>query len=129
MKDETDSAIQPQIYTRYSLLPLRDVVVFPYMVLPLFVGRAMSIKALEAALAGDRMVFFSTQKSHETETPSPDDIFSIGTVGMIIFYSRECDTDEGFLAVTVVTTRLSSRGKGSCSRPALNRSIEDPVVP
>ncbi|MEC9005532.1 MAG: LON peptidase substrate-binding domain-containing protein, partial [Nitrospirota bacterium] len=48
------------------LIPVRDIVVFPYMVLPLFVGRDMSIKALEAALAGDRMVFLSTQKSHET---------------------------------------------------------------
>ena len=66
------------------LIPVRDIVVFPYMVLPLFVGRDMSIKAIEAALAGDRMVFLSTQKSHETETPSPDDIFSIGTVGVIM---------------------------------------------
>ena len=50
------------------LIPVRDIVVFPYMVLPLFVGRDMSIKAIEAALAGDRMVFLSAQKSHETES-------------------------------------------------------------
>ena len=45
------------------LLPVRDIVVFPYMVLPLFVGREMSIKAIEAALAGNRMLFLATQKS------------------------------------------------------------------
>ncbi len=66
------------------LIPVRDIVVFPYMVLPLFVGREMSIKAIETALAGDRMVFLATQKSHDTETPGPDDIYTIGTVGMIM---------------------------------------------
>jgi ATP-dependent Lon protease len=66
------------------LIPVRDIVVFPYMVLPLFVGREMSIKAIEAALAGDRLVFLATQKSHDTETPNPDDIFSVGTVGTIM---------------------------------------------
>ncbi len=66
------------------LIPVRDIVVFPYMVLPLFVGREMSIKAIEAALAGDRMVFLATQKSHDTDTPKPDEIFSVGTVGMIM---------------------------------------------
>lgn len=66
------------------LIPVRDIVVFPYMVLPLFVGRDMSIKAIEAALEGDRMVFLATQKSHETETPGPEEIFTVGTVGMIM---------------------------------------------
>jgi len=66
------------------LIPVRDIVVFPYMVLPLFVGREMSIKAIEAALAGDRLVFLATQKSHDTETPEPADIYSVGTVGMIM---------------------------------------------
>ena len=66
------------------LIPVRDIVVFPYMVLPLFVGREMSIKAIEAALDGDRMVFLATQRSHDTETPEPGEIFSVGTVGMIM---------------------------------------------
>ncbi|MDT7041824.1 endopeptidase La [Candidatus Nitronereus thalassa] len=66
------------------LIPVRDIVVFPYMVLPLFVGREMSIKAIEASLAGDRLVFLATQKSHDTETPGPEDIYSVGTVGTIM---------------------------------------------
>ena len=66
------------------LLPVRDIVVFPYMVLPLFVGREMSIKAIEAALAGNRMLFLATQKSLDVENPQPEDIHSVGTVGIIM---------------------------------------------
>jgi ATP-dependent Lon protease len=66
------------------LLPVRDIVVFPYMVLPLFVGRDMSIKAIEAALAGNRMIFLATQKSLDVENPKPEDIHPVGTVGIIM---------------------------------------------
>jgi ATP-dependent Lon protease len=66
------------------LLPVRDIVVFPYMVLPLFVGREMSIKAIEAALAGNRMLFLATQKALDIENPQPNDIHAIGTVGIIM---------------------------------------------
>src|SRR5581483_2987374 len=66
------------------LLPVRDIVVFPYMVLPLFVGRDMSIKAIEAALAGNRMIFLATQKALDVENPTADDIHNIGTIGIIM---------------------------------------------
>ncbi len=68
---------------RLPLVPVRDIVVFPHMVLPLFVGRAMSIRAIETALAGNRMVMLATQKAHDTESPKPEDIFKTGTVGII----------------------------------------------
>ena len=66
------------------LLPVRDIVVFPYMVLPLFVGREMSIKAINEALAGNRMILLVAQRLLDVESPKPEDIFSIGTVGMIM---------------------------------------------
>src|SRR5688500_3951139 len=66
------------------LLPVRDIVVFPYMVLPLFVGRYMSIKAIEAALAGNRMIFLATQRSLDVENPKPEEIHAVGTVGIIM---------------------------------------------
>ena len=66
------------------LLPVRDIVVFPYMVLPLFVGREMSIKAIEAALAGNRMIFLATQKALDVENPKPEDIHKVGTIGLIM---------------------------------------------
>ncbi len=77
-------APQAEIPDQLPLLPVRDIVVFPYMVLPLFVGREMSIKAIEAALAGNRMIFLATQKALDVENPSPDDIHSVGTVGIIM---------------------------------------------
>ncbi|HKE61617.1 MAG TPA: endopeptidase La [Nitrospira sp.] len=73
-----------EIPEQLPLLPVRDIVVFPYMVLPLFVGREMSIKAIEAALAGNRMIFLATQKALDVENPTPDDIHVIGTVGIIM---------------------------------------------
>jgi ATP-dependent Lon protease len=73
-----------EIPDQLPLLPVRDIVVFPYMVLPLFVGREMSIKAIEAALAGNRMIFLATQKALDVENPTPEDIHVIGTVGIIM---------------------------------------------
>ncbi len=73
-----------EIPKRLPLLPIRDIVVFPYMVLPLFVGREMSIKAIETALEGNRMIFLASQKDINVENPSPSDIYSIGTVGVIM---------------------------------------------
>jgi len=66
------------------LLPVRDVVIFPYMILPLFVGREKSIAAVEAALSRDRMIFLATQREMGEEEPQPDDIFTVGTVAMIM---------------------------------------------
>ncbi|MFM8540806.1 MAG: endopeptidase La [Nitrospira sp.] len=77
-------APQPEIPDQMPLLPVRDIVVFPYMVLPLFVGREMSIRAIEAALAGNRMIFLATQKALDVENPTPEDIHAIGTVGIIM---------------------------------------------
>ncbi|MBX3318369.1 MAG: endopeptidase La [Nitrospira sp.] len=88
MTDPNEQDIQPpqniEVPTQLPLLPVRDIVVFPYMVLPLFVGRDMSIKAIEAALAGNRMIFLATQKALDVENPSPKDIHAIGTVGIIM---------------------------------------------
>ncbi|MGQ0810399.1 MAG: endopeptidase La [Nitrospiraceae bacterium] len=88
MTEQTEQDLQnPQnleIPDQLPLLPVRDIVVFPYMVLPLFVGREMSIKAIEAALAGNRMIFLATQKALDVENPKPDDIHPVGTVGIIM---------------------------------------------
>ena len=66
------------------VLPVRDIVVFPYMILPLFVGREMSIKAIEQSLNTNKMVFLITQKDLDVENPAPDDLYSVGTVGVIM---------------------------------------------
>src|SRR6476619_6456 len=66
------------------LLPLRDVVVFPHMVIPLFVGRPKSIKALEAAMEEGKNVVLVAQKSAAKDEPSPEDLYEVGTVSTIM---------------------------------------------
>src|SRR5438552_2910580 len=69
---------------KLPLLPLRDIIVFPHMVVPLFVGREKSINALEEAMAHDKEILLAAQKKAKTNEPMPDDIFAIGTLGVII---------------------------------------------
>ncbi|HEY2955324.1 MAG TPA: endopeptidase La [Candidatus Eisenbacteria bacterium] len=69
---------------RLPLLPLRDVVVFPYMTIPLLVGRLPSINAIEKAVARDRMLFVTAQKSSEIADPSHDELYRIGTVVRVL---------------------------------------------
>jgi ATP-dependent Lon protease len=66
------------------LLPLRDVVVFPHMIVPLFVGRERSIAALESAMKEEKGIFMAAQKNAQKDDPAEDDIYSIGTIGIII---------------------------------------------
>jgi ATP-dependent Lon protease len=66
------------------LLPLRDIIVFPHMVVPLFVGREKSINALEEAMSHEKEILLAAQKKAKTNDPTPEDIFAVGTVGTII---------------------------------------------
>ena len=66
------------------LLPLRDIIVFPHMVVPLFVGRERSIAALEEAMGRDKAIVLCAQKKAKTNDPEPDDIYGVGTLGAII---------------------------------------------
>ncbi|MBW2278709.1 MAG: LON peptidase substrate-binding domain-containing protein, partial [Deltaproteobacteria bacterium] len=66
------------------LLPLRDIIVFPHMVVPLFVGREKSIAALEEAMRADKYVLLVAQKQAKTNDPVPEDIFGAGTLGAIV---------------------------------------------
>jgi ATP-dependent Lon protease len=80
-RQETEELNIPDIL---PLLPVRDVVVYPYMILPLFVGREISINAVDYALSKDRMIFLATQREVGDEDPSPEAIYEVGTVAMIM---------------------------------------------
>ncbi|CAM4397935.1 MAG: Lon protease [Legionella sp.] len=66
------------------VLPLRDVVVYPHMVIPLFVGRGKSIKALEAAMVDSKKIFLVAQKKSSNDDPSPEDIYQVGTLSSVL---------------------------------------------
>ncbi|MDO6440651.1 endopeptidase La [Marinobacter sp. 2_MG-2023] len=72
------------IVQEYPLLPLRDVVVFPHMVVPLFVGREKSIQALEAAMEGSKEILLVAQRDAATDEPGPDDVFEMGTLATVL---------------------------------------------
>jgi len=82
--NEQQEEQQVEIPGRLPLLPIRDIVIFPYMILPLFVGRDMSIKAIDDALSGNRLILLVAQKDLNTENPEPADLYNTGTVGMIM---------------------------------------------
>jgi len=68
----------------YPVLPLRDIVVFPHMIVPLFVGREKSIKALEEVMKNDALIFLATQKNASDDDPAPDSIYEIGTLANVL---------------------------------------------
>ncbi len=70
--------------SRYPVLPLRDMVVFPHMIVPLFVGREKSVRALEAVMAEDRQILLVAQKDHTQESPEAEDIFSVGVLANVL---------------------------------------------
>jgi len=83
-KNDNDPSGRGEATRALPLLPLRDIIVFPHMVVPLFVGREKSINALEEAMSHDKEILLAAQKKAKTNDPTPDDIFRMGTVGVII---------------------------------------------
>ena len=83
-KDKKDDREPTGSPSRVPLLPLRDIIVFPHMVVPLFVGRQRSIKALEDATQKQSLIFLSSQKDAKTNDPTEEDIYKIGTLGAVV---------------------------------------------
>jgi ATP-dependent Lon protease len=73
-----------QSHDTYPVLPLRDIVVFPHMIVPLFVGREKSIKALEDVMKDDKQILLATQKNAGDDDPAPEDVYKVGTVGTVL---------------------------------------------
>jgi ATP-dependent Lon protease len=80
----TNEAVTPASLKLVPVLPLRDVVVYPHMVIPLFVGRERSIKALDSAMSDNKQILLIAQKSAEIDEPSVDEIHRIGTLSNIL---------------------------------------------
>src|SRR5215467_13938247 len=68
----------------YPVLPLRDIVVFPHMIVPLFVGREKSVRALEDVMKDDKQILLVTQKNAAQDDPATSDIYTVGTVGTVL---------------------------------------------
>src|SRR6056297_2264961 len=89
------------------VLSLRDVVVYPHMVIPLFVGRERSVNALDEAMNVDKRILLITQKSPETEEPAPEDLFEYGTLATILQMLRLPDGTTKVLVEGVERVRVT----------------------
>jgi len=76
--------LDPSRGALYPVLPLRDIVVFPHMIVPLFVGREKSVRALEDVMKDDKQILLVTQKNAAQDDPGPADIYSVGTIGTVL---------------------------------------------
>ncbi|MFP6627321.1 MAG: endopeptidase La [Deltaproteobacteria bacterium] len=90
------------------MLPLRDIIVFPHMVVPLFVGRQKSIAALEAAMDQDQMILLSAQRDAKTNDPGEDDIHKVGTIGSVVQLLRLPDGTVKVLVEGKYRARITS---------------------
>jgi ATP-dependent Lon protease len=117
---------QIEIPKKLPLLPVRDIVIFPYMLLPLFVGREMSIKAIEAALDSHRLIFLAAQRALEVENPEPKDIYSVGTVGMI---TRMLKLPDGRIKILVQGLAKARISKFIQTEPFYQVDVEKLVEP
>ncbi len=107
--DETvsDGVEELHIPAELPLLPVRDVVVYPFMIIPLFVGREASIKAVDQALSGDRMIMLATQHEIGDEDPTPDKIYQVGTVAMIMRMLKLPDGRVKILVQGLIKARIT----------------------
>ena len=74
----------PGVIDKYPVLPLRDIVVFPHMIVPLFVGREKSIRALEEVMKADKFILLATQKNAAEDDPKPDAVYSAGVLASVL---------------------------------------------
>src|SRR2546425_12587229 len=87
---------------RYPMVPIRDVVVFPFMMVPFVIGRTSSVLALEKALQGDKKIYLATQLDASSDDPKPTDIYSVGTIANIV---QSLKLPDGNIKVLVEGTR------------------------
>src|SRR6266478_7075560 len=82
--EQPESELQLQIPDELPLLPLRDIVIYPFMIVPLFVSREKSIRAVDEALGQHRMILLTCQKDLDKEEPQQEDLYNVGTVAVIM---------------------------------------------
>ena len=106
MQEFTDQ--MPSDISRYPMVPIRDVVIFPFSKVAFKIGRPSSVKALEEAMAGERNIFLATQHDATVDEPNPDQIYQVGTLGRILQAQKQ---ENGQIKVVV-----EGRERGSAER-------------
>src|SRR5260370_9275726 len=110
--DTTDSEQQLQIPSELPVLPLRDIVIYPFMIVPLFVSREKSVRAVEEALGEDRMILVASQKDLDKEEPTADDLYKVGTAAVIMRMLKLPDGRIRILVQGLARTEVESVNSG-----------------
>jgi ATP-dependent Lon protease len=110
------------------VLPLRDIVIFPFMIVPLYVSRDRSIKAVDHALAENRMILLAAQKEQDEEDPGPEDIYSVGTVAIIMRMLKLPDGRIRVLVQGIGRARVTSYEEGTPHLQAKVEAITEPTI-
>ncbi|MEO6050096.1 MAG: endopeptidase La [Pyrinomonadaceae bacterium] len=124
-------AIEPmmQIPAELPVLPLRDIVIYPFMIVPLFVSRDRSIRAVEQALGQDRMILLVSQKDVNKEKPEQDDLYAVGTVAIIMRMLKLPDGRIRILIQGLSRCRVDSvKGSGEYVKASVT-PISEPLAP
>ncbi len=124
-------AIEPmvQIPAELPVLPLRDIVIYPFMIVPLFVSRDRSIRAVEQALSEDRMILLVSQKDVNKEEPEQDDLYTVGTVAIIMRMLKLPDGRIRILIQGLSRCRVDSVAGGGSYVKAGVTPISEPLAP
>src|SRR6185503_7513023 len=124
-KDEEPAKI-PEVL---PVLPLRDIVIFPFMIVPLYVSRDRSIKAVDQALADNRMILLVAQKRQDDEDPGPEDVYQVGTVALIMRMLKLPDGRIRVLVQGIGRARILSFEEGHPHLQARIEAVTEPEVP
>ncbi|OGR02301.1 MAG: endopeptidase La, partial [Deltaproteobacteria bacterium RIFOXYA12_FULL_61_11] len=120
--------IEEQIPDRLPVLPIRDVVIFPYMIVPLFVGRSSSINAVDEAIEHERFIFLSTQRDSQDENPLPKGVYRLGCIGIIMKQHKLPDGRIKILIQGVAKAKVKRFFKQREINYAEVQRIEEPTI-
>jgi ATP-dependent Lon protease len=119
----------PKSDTALAVLPLRDIVVFPHMIVPLFVGRERSVRALEHVMNEDKQILLVTQKSPAEDNPDSADLYAVGTIGTILQLLRLPDGTVKVLVEGGRRVRVTAYTDGTDFIRARTEDLTDPTAP
>ena len=112
MTSQKRAPAKPGNVDSYPVLPLRDIVVFPHMIVPLFVGREKSIRALEEVMKGDKFILLATQQNAGDDDPATDSIFKTGTLATVLQLLKTLQSPysrmRGWATVRGTTTEMAN---------------------
>src|SRR5262252_2223737 len=98
-------------HAKLPMVPIRDVVIFPFMMVPFVIGRESSVQALEAALHGDKRIFLATQHDPTVDNPKPNEIYQVGTIVGIVQSLKQPDGNTKVLVEGIERARILQLGE------------------